>query len=87
MDIEMQDPITGLDTFMLAAAGPTSNFETLYELLRGYPSVMNIYINMENNHQDIKRKEKNSSLKIVDQDITVIKTKSVILYFDDLWVP
>jgi len=41
------DVLTGLPLFMLAATGPTSDIESVYNLLKEYPSAMNI---MNNSH-------------------------------------
>jgi len=40
------DVLTGLSLFMLAAAGPTSDIESIYNLLREYPSRMMLTSNM-----------------------------------------
>jgi len=37
------DVLTGLPLFMLAAAGPTSDIESVYNLLREYPSAMMLF--------------------------------------------
>ena len=36
------DVLTGLPLFMLAAIGPTSDIESVYNLLKEYPSVVQI---------------------------------------------
>jgi len=41
------DVLTGLPLFMLAATGPTSDIESVYNLLKEYPAAMNI---MNNSH-------------------------------------
>jgi len=42
--IEETDVITGLEAFMLAAIGTTSNFETVFKLLQDHPAAINPYI-------------------------------------------
>jgi len=44
------DVLTGLPLFMLAATGPTSDIESVYNLLKEYPSAMNIMNNRPNTH-------------------------------------
>jgi len=44
------DALTGLPLFMLAAIGPTSDIESVYNLLKEYPSVVNIINNRHDNH-------------------------------------
>ena len=83
-DIEMHDPITGLDTFMLAATSSGSNLETVYQLLHKYPSIMNIYSTASNNKDNKKFGgcgSQTKSLDVVHHDITTIKTKRNVRHY------
>lgn len=40
--IQEIDDLTGLSLFMLAAVGPTSDLESVYNLFREYPPVINL---------------------------------------------
>ena len=44
------DVLTGLPLFMLAATGPTSDIESVYNLLKEYPSAINIMSNRHDKH-------------------------------------
>merc|ERR1712008_371922 len=46
------DVLTGLPLFMLAATGPTSDIESVYNLLKECPSAINIMNNRHDNHDN-----------------------------------
>ena len=63
--IHEMDGIIGLAVFMLAAAGPTSNIEPIYNLLREYPSAIAGLINNNNLNNSIGTTQKKGQDKFV----------------------
>jgi len=61
------DVLTGLPLFMLAAAGPTSDTESIYNLLKEYPSAMSL---VNQGHQ-------NSFTDSIRKEIVVLRSHAV----------
>lgn len=59
------DLLTGLPLFMLAAAGPTSNIESVYRLLKEDPTAINI---MDNKHQSSSPDNRRKRIREFSQD-------------------
>jgi len=63
--IEDADVVTGLEAFMLAAAGKESDLETIYNLLLDHPAAINPYVILpqkQNDHSSELKKRKRSQL-------------------------
>merc|ERR1712008_340334 len=52
------DELTGFPLFMLAATGPTSDIESVYNLLKECPSVINIMNNIPDEHSTERLRKK-----------------------------
>merc|ERR1711935_648017 len=52
------DLLTGLPLFMLAAIGPTSDIESIYNLLKECPSVIDITNNRHDKHSDERTRKR-----------------------------
>eukprot|EP00555_Chaetoceros_dichaeta_P008587 CAMPEP_0198261572 /NCGR_PEP_ID=MMETSP1447-20131203/10271_1 /TAXON_ID=420782 /ORGANISM="Chaetoceros dichaeta, Strain CCMP1751" /LENGTH=71 /DNA_ID=CAMNT_0043949533 /DNA_START=1015 /DNA_END=1230 /DNA_ORIENTATION=- len=58
--IEVTDPLTGLEPFMLAAIGPGSDWEAIYQLLREFPAaIYRTYLPRPSTPHHSKRKRRN----------------------------
>jgi len=58
--ITEMDVLTGLPVFMLAATGPTSDVESVYNLLKEYPSSINIMNNRHDKHSTERMRKRGS---------------------------
>jgi len=61
------DALTGFPLFMLAATGPTSDMESVYNLLKECPSVINIMNNRHGKHSSQRLRKKGNLFRAAIQ--------------------